>query len=196
MNNDTLNFKLLKACASGTLEEVQTFLDTGADVHWQIPYSDTDSFWNDIPGASAAHYAAENPDIRIIKLLQTYGADVDCRDIYDNSPLYYAVRGNHLEMVDYLIEQGNDPLLENCDGVNLLGAAACNPHKNVLERLLQAGVDVNGVSDIIPFAQAIRYGTNNDIDFFILHNADLERALEACSELAPSENIRYASEHR
>ena len=185
----SLEYRLLECCRSGSLEKVRALLDAGAAADAGLPYLDDGEELLD--GYSIVHMAAENPDIRIIEMLMERGADVDVKDVYGNTPLCYAAKGNILEMVRYLVSLGNDPLWENYDGDNLLTFSACNPHKDVLEYFLLQGVDIDGVSDIIPLGKAMRYGTPEDIDFFLTHGADRERALDAAYDCAPLGNIRY-----
>ncbi len=191
----SLEHKLLDCCRDGSLEEVRALVEAGADVNakTRMPYFDS---LGDLCGTgySIVHIAAENPDIRVIKLLVERGADVNVMDIYDNTPLYYAAEKNTLEMVEFLVSQGNDPLAENCDGDNLLTVSVCNPHKDVLEYFFQQGVDIDGVSDLNPLGMAMRYGTPVDMDFFIEHGADKEQALAYAFNCAPLENIRYLLE--
>ena len=188
----SLEYRLLECCRSGSLEEVRALLDAGAAVDAVLPDFDA---WKGLNAeCSMVHMAAENPDIRIIKLLVERGADVNVTDFFANPPLYYAAEKNTLEMVQYLVSLGNDPLWENVDGDNPLTVAACNPHKDVLEYFLRQGVDINGVSDIIPLGKAMRYGTPEDIDFFIAPGADREYALAYAYCCAPLENICYLLE--
>ena len=186
--------KLVELCRDGSLEDVRALLDAGADTNAVMPTYEFDNDWELFAGYSVVHTAAENPDIRIIKLLVERGADVNVEDIYGRTPLYYAARRNTLEMIEYLVSLGNDPLLEDLDGDNLLTVSACNPHKDVLEYFLQKGVEIDGVSDIIPLGEAMRYGTTDDMDFFIEHGANKELALAQIYCVAPPENIRYLLE--
>ncbi len=189
----SLEHRLIECCRHGSLAEVRALLDAGAVADFRMP-DDFDSDLGWCGGYSVAHVAAENPDIRIIELLVERGADVDVKDIYDSTPLYYAARRNTLEMVKYLVSLGNDPLWLNCDGDNLLTVSACNPHKEVLEYFLRQGVDIDGVSDVNPLGVAMRYGTQQDMDFFIGHGARRESALAYAYRTAPLENIRYLLE--
>ena len=186
----SLEHRLLECCRNGSLEEVQALLDAGAEVNATVP-DDFDTDWDPLGGYSIVHIAAENPDIRVIKLLVERGADVNVGDWYNSSPLYYAASKNTLDMVKYLASLGNDPLYENYDGDNLLSVAACNPHKDVLEYFLRLGVDIDGVSDINPLGVAMRYGTPVDMDFFIEPDANKEDALAYAHNTAPLENIRH-----
>ena len=193
IEKDSLEHRLIECCRNGSLAEVRALLDAGAVANSTMPYDfDRDFGW--CGGYSVAHVAAKNPDIRIIELLVERGADVNVKDFYDSTPLYYAAGKNTLEMVKYLVSLGNDPLWENCDGDNLLTVSACNPHKDVLEYFFRQGVDIDGVSDINPLGVAMRYGTQMDMDFFIEHGANRKGALVYAYNTAPLENIRYLLE--
>lgn len=188
----SLEHKLVELCRDGSLEDVRALLDAGADPNAVMPDEFDSGEWGG--GYSAVHSAAENPDIRIIKLLVERGADVNVGDFYESTPLYYAASKNTLAMVEYLVSLGNDPLDENYDGDNLLTVSACNPHKDVLEYFLQKGVEIDGVSDINPLGMAMRYGTPADMDFFIEHGANREVALAYAHHDAPLDNIRHLLE--
>ena len=189
----SLEHRLIECCGKGSLLDVRALLDAGADVNAKMP--DEFGDWEEwCGGYFVAHAAAENPDIRIIKLLVERGADVNVGDFYGSTPLYYAARKNTLDMIKYLVSLGNDPLEENCDGDNLLTFSACNPHKDVLEYFLQQGVDIDGVSDIVPLGVAMLYGTPVDMDFFIENGANKEFALACALNCASLENIRHLLE--
>ena len=187
----SLEHQLIKCCRNGSPEDVRALLDAGAAADAKMPTFDFDTDWEIFCGYSAVHIAAMNPDIRVIELLVGRGADVNVTDVCGNTPLCCAARENTLEMVRYLVSLGNDPLLENLNGDNLLTIAACNPHKDVPEYFLRQGVDIEGVSDIVPLGEAMRYGTPADMDFFIAHGASMENALACVCQAAPPENIRH-----
>ena len=189
----SLEHRLLECCRKGSLSDVRALLDAGADVNAKMP-DDLDDWEECCGGYSIVHVAAENPDIRIIKLLVERGADVNVGDLYASTPLYYAARKNTLDMIKYLVSLGNDPLEQNFNGDNLLTVSACNPHKDVLEYFLQQGVDIDGVSDIVPLGVAMRYGTPADMDFFIENGANKEFALACALNRASLENIRHLLE--
>lgn len=192
----SLEHRLIECCRNGSLAEVRALLDAGAVADSQMPVLEFDPDWELYAGYSPIHVAAENPDIRIVKLLVEVGADANVKDVYDYLPLCYAARRNTLEMVHYLVSLGNDPLWENIEGKNLLTVSACNPHKDVLEYFFQQGVGIDGVdgADIKPLGVAMLYGTPEDMDFFIERGANREDALDYAYCTAPLENIRYLLE--
>ena len=131
IEKDSLEHRLIECCRNGSLAEVRALLDAGAVANSQMPIFEFDTDWELYAGYSPIHVAAENPDIRIVKLLVELGADANVKDVYDSTPLYYAARKNTLEMVKYLVYLGNDPLWENCDGDNLLTVSAhSDAHKS------------------------------------------------------------------
>ena len=178
----SIEAQLFERCAIGTLEEVTALLDTGVDVNIQ-----DDLYLRPI------HLAANNPDIRIAKLLVERGADTNALTMNDIPPLGFAAESNTLEMVKYFVSLGNDPLEETTEAGNMLVFAACNPHKDVLEYFLELGVDINGWSN--PLYWASRLGSFADMDFFIDRGANLEQALHfAYHSKVPIENFRHLLE--
>ena len=102
----SLEYRLLECCRSGSLAEVRALLDAGAVADAGLPYINEREELLD--GYSIVHMAAENPDIRIIKLLVERGADVNVMDVYDSTPLFYAAGENTLEIsTDYYVINGN-----------------------------------------------------------------------------------------
>lgn len=54
---------------------------------------------------SALHIAAEHGAVNTAKLLLEAGLHIQCPDAHQQSPLHYAARHNHIEMVNTLIER-------------------------------------------------------------------------------------------
>jgi ankyrin repeat protein len=100
------------------LKDVQLYLDSGGDVDRR----DEKMNW------SLLHYAAEDCNPQIIRLLATRGADVNARDKNGWTPLHWAVesdidaasqqgrRASELPTVKALIEHGADITAEANDG--------------------------------------------------------------------------------
>jgi len=57
------------ACGNGSVEDVQSLLDQGADINGQNAYHDT-----------ALLVALDNAKLEVVEVLIKYGADVNCRD--------------------------------------------------------------------------------------------------------------------
>ena len=118
----------------------------------------------------------EKQDIKMMKLLIKYGADVnaqvtDCEDTYlheydedskrrnygsdhicGNTPLIFSIKNRNPEVSSFLIENGADINLENSCGFTplLMCAATCNNDSQSsaeTEMLIKAGADLNAVTN-------------------------------------------------
>src|SRR4051794_609860 len=58
-------------------------------------------------GNTPMHYAADNRELEIVKLLVENGAELNALDATKWTPLHYAIFGQ-LEMVNYLLKSGAD----------------------------------------------------------------------------------------
>ncbi|KAH7010879.1 ankyrin repeat-containing domain protein [Microdochium trichocladiopsis] len=67
-------------------------------------------------GSSALHKAAEVGNEEMARLLLSYGARVDSRDIQGLTPLCVATGNNHLAIAKLLLEAGADPLAIDYQG--------------------------------------------------------------------------------
>jgi ankyrin repeat protein len=91
-------------------------------------------------GATPLHVAAccaSTTDV-IKLILETKKVDINVRDKNGQTALLYAVRGNRVDNVDYLLENGADPAIhdENGDTPVHLAAAAVNKDSAILDLLL------------------------------------------------------------
>jgi ankyrin repeat protein len=64
-------------------------------------------------GDSCLHIAAARGDLQAVRLLVDAGMDVNCRGDLGNTPLHYARKAAHAEVVGFLIDRGSVPSLEN-----------------------------------------------------------------------------------
>lgn len=72
------------------------------------------------------------------------GADVNSRDMYENSSLHIAASLGRIEMVRVLLDNKADIEAENKFGDRPLNGAVANGHKNVAQLLLDRGANING----------------------------------------------------
>lgn len=64
------------------------------------------------------HYAAMTSNVRMMGVLLRYGADVNARDKWGNTPLHYCQVSDILgESVDFLLDRGADDLVTNVIGM-------------------------------------------------------------------------------
>jgi ankyrin repeat protein len=82
------------------------------------------------------HDMAQNGDIAKAKLLIDHGADLNAiEEEYQSTPLGMAARWGHLDMVNYLLEQGADPGRSGADWSTPLAWAMSKGHAAIEERL-------------------------------------------------------------
>lgn len=185
---NSLEHKLLLCCSKGSLEEVQDFINAGADVNARVPFINDDieeKRYGAYAWCRPVHLAASNPDIRIIQYLHAAGAKLNVYDFARWNPLHYAVSGNSLEMFQYLIQQGLDPHILCKQGHNLLLHAVCNPHREVFKKILSYGIDINQrANDTTVLDVACIWGTIEDIDFLIDQGVDIIKYLKETTDVA------------
>lgn len=67
-------------------------------------------------GSTPLHLAATNPDISVLKVLLSAGADVNAKDVDGNTPLHMAAYSNRFEHSKLLLEAGADIKATNSGG--------------------------------------------------------------------------------
>ena len=93
---------------------------------------------------------------------------------YSLSPIYLAVRDNHLEMVDLLIKHG-----AKTDEPSLLHAAIRTGSSELLRKLLKAGafVDQEDHKKWTPLATAIIFKETTTVKLLLEHGADVRKVI-------------------
>ncbi len=122
-----------------TLEQVQTCLNNGMDVHARGKnYKMTPLYWA----------GAFNKDPQVIIALLNAGADVSARDTVGRTPLHFAAENNkNAKIITILIQAGADVNARDRDGGTPLHEAAEGNISKVIITLLNAGADVNARSE-------------------------------------------------
>lgn len=98
-----------------------------------------------------------------------------------NSSLVCAAESNNLEMCNLLIENGADKDCLSKDGRTPLMEAARHGYVQILEFLVEKGVDVNKASlsnDATPLSLSCLYGQSDATKFLLDHGADPEHILK------------------
>lgn len=85
--------------------------------------------------------AAVADDVSKINALMKSGADIDAQDAYGWTALRYAVRQNHRDAAEALIELGANPNLASASGRTPLMSAAGNRLSGMIRLLLKSGAD-------------------------------------------------------
>lgn len=123
---------------------------------------------------TALHVGIMERRTEIIKTLLENGARIDTKDQWGDSPLEDACRYSTGEVVSLLLHErpGGDESLGNC-----LRRLASNGNTEVIEELLDSGVDINlGDSDDRTALHGASYcGMEDTIKLLLMRRADLER---------------------
>jgi ankyrin repeat protein len=157
--------KLLQQAASGSLKEIETCYKNDAD----ILVSDKD-------GKAIYTIALENghPDLaRRLQEIQTMVWEKD------NSPmvaqrLYEAIEYDNVQIVGKFIERGFDISAKHINGVSPTVFAVFNESNNVLELLLNNGVDVDYEFDFRPLiCIAAMFDQQETVKILLAHGANV-----------------------
>jgi len=129
------------------------------------------------------HDAATRGDLADVKRHLQRGADVNATDIAFHTPLHYAAREGHTEIVKLLINSGADMNVVvrrtsfTRHGFTPLHYAAYEGHLDVVKLLVEAGADVNArdYSNFTPLHRAAAapkgWEKKQIIEFLELHGA-------------------------
>ncbi|KAJ3003600.1 palmitoyltransferase akr1 [Thoreauomyces humboldtii] len=130
---------LFQAAQQGVLPRVEELLRDG-----QIQPSDRDP-----EGCTALHWAAINNQIVIADYLIIKGAEIDAigGDL-QATPLHWAARSGHIQMVNLLLKAGANPALKDNQGYNALHLAAHAGHALMTVFLLAYGMDVDSADSM------------------------------------------------
>src|SRR5512142_184038 len=87
--------------------------------------------------------AVAQGDRPAVRALLAKQADVNAAQVDGTTALHWAVRANDLEMTEMLLNAGAKATTANQSGATPMLLAAINGNAAILERLIQAGADVN-----------------------------------------------------
>lgn len=131
---------------NGKLDCVKILLKYNADVEgkedfefalYPYPY-----FWRCVtPLCVATAYG----NLPILSCLVENGADINAatNSVRGHTPLMFAVHENHIDAVNYLLDQGADVNVQQESGYTALHIAAATGYFNALRCLIKHGADVN-----------------------------------------------------
>lgn len=136
---DSSRYLLLRQCVQEcNVPAVQSLLDLGADPAYEFQ-----------DGVTSLHIACDVEECYdLCKLLLEKGADCNARSRVNGvTPLFVALQKQPLEVVQLLLNHGADIDAVSYDGRGALHYATSNRHVDVLEFLLDQGLDMEyGVS--------------------------------------------------
>mmetsp|Transcript_12704 Transcript_12704/g.17657 ORF Transcript_12704/g.17657 Transcript_12704/m.17657 type:complete len:171 (-) Transcript_12704:126-638(-) len=94
------------------------------------------SHYVDQYGKSLLHYAAEQGEVKALKRILTYGADVNGLDLSKHSPLGFAAASGSLKCVEILLLHKADVNAIDIHGHGPLYAAACRGHLAIVKSVV------------------------------------------------------------
>uniref|UniRef100_A0A183SIY4 ANK_REP_REGION domain-containing protein n=1 Tax=Schistocephalus solidus TaxID=70667 RepID=A0A183SIY4_SCHSO len=138
--DDKSKWDIVKATQYGIFDRIKELIEPPAEASW--PAYDVNCL--DAEGVSLLHWAAINNNFDLVKYFISKGAIVDrVGGNQMSSPLHWAIRQLHLEMVALLIHFGADPMLQDNAGMTCLHVAAQMGSTSILLYLLAKGYDVD-----------------------------------------------------
>lgn len=97
--------EFIKAVEGNKKEEVERFIKEGVNIDFK------DRF-----GTPLLHFAPNDGDAAVIKLLVENGVDINACDAYGTTKLMQVCASGNLELAEYLLKHGADPTLQDEDG--------------------------------------------------------------------------------
>ena len=94
--------------------------------------------------------------------------------IDETTPLYVACENGNWEVVDALLNNGANPLIRDGIKSGPIQNAAKNGYVDIVERLLQAGVNINDDTNGTPLYYASVKGNIDVINFLLSKGADID----------------------
>ena len=160
------------ACVGNHITTVKLLLDRGADLH--IPNKN---------GAFPLHTAAGHDTPALTKLLVDGGAKVDQITVDGiHTPLMFAARKNHIEIVQYLFDSGADIKFSNNTGLTALHIASQEGATEIVKFLLEHGIphDVAAAGDYnsTPLYYASEWGHTDIVSVLLEAGADPNRSCD------------------
>ena len=141
-NNQTSTARLLKhavnkllfnAIEKGSLEEMNSAVNLGADVNAE----------GKMPGITPLMQASADNRLEVMKFLIKHGANIDATDIFGGTALIHATLNGHTEAVELLLKHGADAGIKDIAGNTALAQAVLKGHECLVKTLLKHGVNPN-----------------------------------------------------
>lgn len=178
--------ELCKAARNGAPLLVKKLLEDGVDAN----KTGDDGRSGSAKKRPPIHYAVENGNIDVVKLLLDFGADLE-----NGSPLYMSAASGKIEIVKLLLERGAfvDGVYDTYDGSGKnaakfmktpLSVATFEGHTSIVQLLLENGANVEGLKQAaldMPLSVALLYSDSSDAigELLIEHGASINLHMAA-----------------
>lgn len=164
---DYSNLSAVKATQYGVLERLKSLIESNL----------VDPFKPDEENVYLLHWAAINNRLEIAKYLVSLNCEIDpIGGELESSPLNWAARSGHIQMVVYLMQQGANPFNNDIEGFSTIHLSTMFGHSMVTAYLLAKGLDPdlkdkNGATALMFAAQ--RTHSRDPAQLLITFNARL-----------------------
>ncbi|MBN2346588.1 MAG: ankyrin repeat domain-containing protein [Candidatus Aminicenantes bacterium] len=115
-----------------------------------------------IAPADELHDAASKGDLRkVSEILETNPEPANQKDtVFGRTPLHWAARGVHLDVLGLLLEKGADPNARDNSGITALHSVSARGHREAATLLIAKGANVNAMDGFgrTPLAYALSGG--------------------------------------
>lgn len=148
--DDSSSWDIIKATQFGALDRCKELIEAGYDVRQP-----------DKENVTLLHWAAINNRADLVKYYIAKGAVIDqLGGDLNSTPLHWAIRQGHLQMVIQLMRYGADPSLPDGEGYRALHLAVLFQHMPIAAYLMAKGQEVdlpdtNGQTSLMLAAQKI-----------------------------------------
>ncbi len=130
VDGESARTDLWRCVRAGSVKEARQIVERWPDI----------LLLTDRHGKTALHLATRHDDV--VAMLLAHGADVDARDdVFEETPLHWAVRRNRLHVVELLIEYGADVNARSAHGDTPLSIATRYGRSRIVAALAEAGAD-------------------------------------------------------
>lgn len=130
---DTSSFDIVKATQYGAIERVQEIIESGFSVTQR-----------DDENVTLLHWAAINNRKEIVQYYLKKGAEIDAvGGELHSTPLHWATRQGHTQIIVSLMQYGADPAIRDGEGCSCLHLAAQFGHTAIVGYLIAKGQNVN-----------------------------------------------------
>lgn len=126
---DNASKLLVDYVKEGNTEKVSSILSAYNNVSLEKALNDLDDC-----GLNLVHWAADRGFVDILKILLSYGINVDLTDSENQTALHYAVSCGHVECVELLLANGAKADIKDNDGVDPLSLANDDAIKKLLSK--------------------------------------------------------------
>lgn len=149
---------------------VNVLLKNGAKVHLQDSEKATVLHW------ACVGFKVSTGKASIAKMLLDYGADIEARDQWGNTPLFLAALNHQPAIFDLLIASGANQEVKTDDGLHLIHAASMDPYPALMEKLLDKGADIEAKDKYgqTPLYMAVLGGRVKNVETLLQRGVDIK----------------------